>query len=218
MNFIRRNKSSLNQGSKGHFPCHKCLLETKGCTSTGFNSLSKEKLESHRTDDTSSDRVHLTFYQLQLTALKGFILKNEKSVAIKPERTTRLSAQAWKVERPRCLHGCRGSNLPRVTRGKRRSDGIPRTAGWAHLQGGCPRSRRGGRDAAAARQPAPVRHATAGPAFPWLTLTPAGAARRGTHSTLRAGAAGPARPATPLSACARKWVSLLRPARQGAAA
>lgn len=170
---------------------------------------------------TSSDRVHLTSYQVQLIALKGFIMKNEKSVAIKLARTTWLCTSLESKATKKSLGGCRGSNLPRVSRGKRRSEGIPWTAllqvnsGWALLQGGCSRYRRRGREAVAARQPAHLGRAKAGSAFPWLTLTPAGATRRGTLRTLQDRQCLPGSPRPPT--CARKWASLFRPARQGRA-
>lgn len=56
--------------------------------------------------------------------------------------------------------GCRGWNVPRVTRGKRRREGIPGTAflqvnpGWAIPPAGCLRPERRGGEAPAARQPA----------------------------------------------------------------
>lgn len=145
-------------------------------------------------------------------------MKKEKSVAIKPARTTWLCTGLESKATKQSVSGRRGSNLPRVTRGKRRSEGIPWTAllqvnpGWALLQRGCPRYRRGRREVVAAKQPTHLRRARAGSAFPWLTLTPAGATRHRTHRTLWGGQCLPGSPRP--SACARKWVSLFPPARQ----
>lgn len=148
-------------------------------------------------------------------------MKNEKSVAIKHARTTWLWTGLESKATKKSLGGCRGSNLPRVTGGKRRSESIPRTAflqvnpGWALLQESCPRYRRGGREAVAARQPAHLQRARAGSAFPWLTLTLADTTRRRTHRTLRGGQGLPGSPRPP--ACPRIWVSLFRLSRQGGA-
>lgn len=71
------------------------------------------------------------------------------------------------------------SNVPRVTRGKRRGEGIPGTAflqvnpGWATPPGGSLRPERGGGEARAAAPPAPRARSGARSAFPWLTSTPA---------------------------------------------
>nr|XP_060475708.1 uncharacterized protein LOC132669763 [Panthera onca] len=79
--------------------------------------------------------------------------------------------------------GCRGSNVPRVTRGQRRCEGIPGTAflqvnpGWAIPPRGCRRPEREGIEAVAASS-----------SFPWLTSTPAGATATAAEPRSRSGA------------------------------